>query len=191
MNTMMAGNMASAGMAGVNTPVLCTAVSTGSAMSVMGKPFSTKDTGSGNGPGVGTGLGLVLSGSIISNEVYAQALSAGLAGEKLKVLCDAVGAGLEAELNLALLSSTHTPVCIGSGQVDPASISVSPSEWGGNIQTLGAAFAGEKWPTIAKAIGAGCASAMKKVVGVVTIVGAPATPPGPLPASGTGSGVIS
>ena len=189
MNSTMMANLASAGMAGMNLPVMVTAIAQGSSLSILGKPFSTKYTGSMTGPGVGTGVGLILPAAVIANEVYAQALSSGLAGEKLKVVCDAIGSGLEAELKLALLSSTHTPVCIGSGIVDPATIGVVPSSWATMVQTLGA-FAGSKWPDFAKAVGNGCASAMKKSSGTVTIVGAPVTPPGPVPGSGTGAGVI-
>lgn len=186
----MAGNMASAGMAGANTPVLALAVSLGSSMSLLGKAFTTKDMGAGAGAGVGTGLGLILPAAMISNEVYSQAMSAGLAGDKLKPLCDAIGAGLEAELKLAMLTSTHTPVAIGSGQVDPTTIAVIPSEWVNNVMMNGSAFAGQKWPDLAKAIGNGCSSAMSKASGVVTIVGVPA-PPGPVPGTpGTGTGVI-
>lgn len=187
----MLGELASKGFAGAQLVTMVTAVSSGSALSLVAKTFTTKDTGSITGAGVGIGVGIKgVTKSIISAAVF-QELSAsfGTVGEKLKDLCDGIGAGLEAELQLATLSSTHTLVFLGSAVIDPGSIPVSDSEWGSNIQSAGP-LSGEKWPSTAKAIGKGCVSAFTSATGQLVISGAPIIPPPPSPGTGTGTGVV-
>ena len=188
----MLGELASKGFVGTQLITMASAVGIGSFMSLVGKPFTTKDTGMVTGVGVGAGVGIIgVTKSVISAAVFQEcAASFGTVGEKLKDFCDGIGAGLEAEIQMATLTSQHTLIFAGTGVVDPGSIPVSGSEWSSNIISS-SAFGGSKWPSTAKAIGKGCATSFGTASGQVTIAGAPITPPPPSPGSGAGTGVIS
>ncbi len=174
------------------------AVGIGSVNHVVGKTFTTTDTGLVPGIGTGTGVGVTgLSSAAISSAVFSLAVGFfGQAGARLQDICDSIGDICVAQMALATLTSNHTPVFSGSGVVDVGSISVVPSGWAGSVNSEGAGngFIGSQWPNFATAIGQGQASQVIATgTGNVTISGTftGSTPPGPVPGSGSGAGVIS
>lgn len=161
---------------------------------VVGKPFTTTDTGTITGPGIGVGVGILgLIGATISTLVFGLATgSFGQSGSKLMDICDCVGIAAVSELGLAVLSSTHTPVVIGTGIIVPGSIAVIGSAWGSAIDTVGSGkgFIGSQWPNFAQAMGQGQATHILAVgTGSVVISGTPIG--SPVPGSGVGVGAVS
>jgi hypothetical protein len=191
----MQGALASKGNAGANLALFCNAVGNGSVASVVGKTFTTTDSGTGSGPGVGAGVGLkgVAAGSISKAIQAAYLMEFGMMGPTTPDICDAIGQGLESELLLATLTSAHAPCATGTGVVDVGSIKVSGTEWGGKIRQLAPTFVGADWARFANAIGKGCAQAFAPATGQVTIVGSPAGTPSPFSGPNTvvPAGVIS
>lgn len=170
------------------------AVGIGSVNHVVGKPFATTDTGTVPGNGVGSGTGVTgLSSAAISSAVFSLAVGFfGQAGSRLQDICDSIGDTCVAQMALATLTSTHTPVFAGTGVINVGSIGVVPSGWSGSVNSEGAGngFIGSQWPNFATAIGQGQASQVLATgTGTVTITGSP-TSPTPVPGSGSGSGVI-
>ena len=187
------GTLSGVGMTGSRLFNFCNTVGSGSAMSVIGKSFSTVDVGTAPGAGVGMGTGIQgLSASIIKNQIYSECVSAfGQSGTRLMDFANAVSKACVEQMGKATLSSTHTPVFLGSGTITPGSIKVSASEWGSNIQSAGAGIMnGTKWASFAKALGKGQAlNILSMGTGTVTISGSPAGTPSP--GAGSGTGVIS
>lgn len=165
------------------------AVAQGSVGHVVGKAFVTVDTGT--VPGTGAGVGVGLSGfSPISSAIYAFAVASfGQAGSKLQDLCDAIGQAHNAQLALAALVSTHSPVFVGSGTVVPGSIPVVGTGWGSQVQAAAPGFVGSQWANFAQAIGKGCAAGYPTATGTVVISGSPSGVP--VPGAGSGAGTIS
>lgn len=184
------------------------AIGNGSAVHVVGKPFTTTDTGflsSTTGTGLGTGITLV-SASSIANAMFAELNGVfGQSGPDLQNFCDAVGAACATLMGQATLTSTPHPappyfIYSGSGAVDVGSVGVVAAPWATSIQSLGTVFLGTAWPQICTAIGNACTNNIKSVgTGSVTITGSysqpppiPPTPPNSsTPGSGTGTGTIS
>lgn len=189
-------SLASKGNIGVNLLTFCTAIGVGSVMSLVGKTFTTSDTGVGSGAGAGIGIGITgVTGSSVSKLIQAAYLSEfGSMGTLLPDITDAIGLALELELAKATLISAHAPVYVGSGIVDLGSIKVSPSQWASNIQQAGPTLLGSDWPRFAKIVGQGCSEAFKTASGVVVITGGGPPPPtsfSGLPNTVTPAGVIS
>lgn len=181
MASAMQSMLVSTGNLGVSVPVLCNAVGNGSILSVVGKTFTTVDTGTGTGAGVGLGTGIMgVSSSIIANGISAAYLQRfGMMGPTMPKIINAIAAALEEQLALATLTSAHSPVYVGSGVVTVGSILVNASEWANNIQSLAPSFIGKTWPGLCQAIGTGCASAFATATGQVVITGAGPAPPHP------------
>lgn len=192
------GKLSAKGFSGSYLSVLTNVVGNGSALHVIGKPFVTQDVGLIPGVGVGVGVGITgLSASTISDEIFSNCVSTfGQSGPKLKDFCDAMAQSCVAQMALATLTSTHTPVFAGSGTVVNGSIGVVPALWGSSIAGLGTAagFVGPQWSNWANAIGKGHANGVINTgAGTVTITGSftGVVPPGPLPGAGAGAGTIS
>lgn len=188
------GRLSSLGFQGSQLQTLTTVVGEGSAQHVIGKPFATVDTGTVPGTGTGIGTGITgLSASSIADEIYSECVNSfGQAGSKLKDFCDAMAASCVAQMALATLTSTHTPVFAGVGTVTAGSIGVVPAGWGSAIASLGvsAGFKGTHWNNWANAIGTGQANGVKNTgTGTVTITGSPSGTPSP--GAGAGIGAIS
>jgi hypothetical protein len=195
LNSILQAKMVAAGHAGASLPGFCNAVAQGTVLSLLGKPFSTIDSGLIPGSGSGVGIGIIgVNPAIIMSTVISVGLGMGLAGTSLPAIADAVGSALVAELALATLSSVNLPVFLGVGNIVPGSILAIPAEWAANIQQLGVAsgFAGASWPMVCQAIAQGCFAGLATATGIVTIAGAFAgpVPPGPLPGAGSGTGTI-
>jgi len=193
MGGVIAGKLAGSGFVGVDMLNMANAVGNGSVLSMLGKQFQTQDTGTTPGAGVGVGVGLKgVVGSVLSQMLFAGMVAKfGQAGPNLMDVCDAIATGLEQEVILAGLTSTHTPVFAGQGVVTPGSITVSDSEWAGNVKNFGllAAFLGDKWPDFCEVVGSECSKLVKNATGEVVITGA-GTPP-TSPGTGSGQGVLS
>lgn len=186
--SLVAAQMAAQGMVGPSVPDLALAVGNGSAGHVVGKSFTTTDSGIVAGTGAGTGVGVVVAGPAIASAIYGYASGYGWNGPNLMNLCTAIGNACSIEMLSALLTSTHTPIFVGTGIVVPASIGVAGPAWGAAIQAA-FAFTGPQWPNLCQAIGKGCADIIHATaIATVTITGAGF--PG-VPGAGVGSGVIS
>jgi hypothetical protein len=182
---------------GPKLPDFCNAIASGSTQHLIGRKFDTIDAGLtiGAGPSPGTGIGVIgIVSSIVSAKIYDTAKSAfGQAGPKLMDTCDVIASVLVTQMSLATLTSTHTPVFLGSGTVTPGSINVDGGAWGSAIQNAAPDFQGSMWPAFANAIGVGCAEGFKTATGQVVIAGSwSGLPvPSPVPGAGSGSGNIS
>lgn len=181
------------GLLGDNFPDYCDAVGNGAVDSVVGAAFTTTDVGSTPNPGVGSGTGLlnIVAATISAALVAGMAAAFGSAGIDLPSLCLATATGFADETLLATLSSTHTPVYVGSGIVDIGSIMVPGGVIGAaiNANGVGMGFIGANWADVADVIGIEFSNALALASGVVVITGAP--PPTPTPGAGTGSGTLS
>lgn len=195
----MSGTLFSAlsglGFSGDNLTDYCDAIGIGSIDNhLVGLAFTTEDEGTTPGAGVGTGTGLSgLDETALANALFQAHVSAfGQAGDDLQDLCDQLAAALISEIALATLSSTHTPVFSGTGEVVPGSIPVDPTAWGSAIESEGAGFGfvGDNWPDAAESVASEYAAAMANATGTVDITGSPSSS-STSPGTGTGSGTLS
>lgn len=184
--------LAAKGFTGTKTADFALAVATGSVAQIVGKPFATMDVGLTPGSGIGNGTGITgLSVSAISSLIFSTASGLfGSSGPKLQDLCDAVAEACVEQLGLATLTSTHTPVYLGSGTIVVGSIPIIANQMANAIQAGAPSFIGPQWPNLAQAIAVGQATGiLTSGSGSVTIVGAPTGIP--VPGAGAGVGVIS
>ena len=183
------------GMLGDSFPDYCDAVGNGTIDSVVGAPFTTTDTGTipGAGPANGTGTGLlnIVAATIATALVAGMTSAFGGAGISLPSMCTATAGGFAAEMLLATLTSTHTPVFAGTGIVDVGSISVPSAVIGAAIalEGVGMGFIGQNWPDVADVIGVEFANALALASGTVVISGPAGSDP--KPGAGTGAGALS
>jgi len=191
MNQVMIANLTSKAIVGPDMPKLTGACSTGTIMSIVGKPFTTTDSGSG-GPGVGTGLGIIgITAAELKTTILANAVLKGLVGENTPKIISAYADALELELAQVTLTSSHPLVAVGAGVIDVGSIPVTPIEIEGNITSQGVSktLVGENLPKLSNAMAQGVGQAFRKASGNVVIAGTPIQPPAP--ATGKGQGTVS
>lgn len=188
---LITANMIKAGARGVNMVPFVKAVSAGIVLSIVGKPFTTKDIGTIPGVGKGTGVGIT---GIDANKMVETALKdMGTYGTNARPMMKAIMDGTKQHLTLATLSSAHPLVFVGTGKVDAGSILVITDEMTINIDTqlLLVKANGSNRKRLAHAIAKGiCDEIKSKGTGTVIIVGSP-TSPFPAPGVGVGAGVIS
>lgn len=191
-NTLFSG-LSSYGFTGSQLRNFTDAVGNGSALSVIGKPFTTLDTGTIPGVGSGTGVGITgFTGGQVSSLIFSLATGFGFLGSKLMDICDACGQAESTSLALATLTSVDSPVYLGTGVIVLGSILVIGPAWAAEIQSLGTAenFIGSKWPDFSSAIGNGQALPVQLTgTGTLVITGSPTGLP--IPGSGSGVGTIS
>lgn len=192
----LAGLLSGIGFIGTRLMDFTDAVGNGAESHVVGKPFTTTDTGQVPGIGVGTGTGVVgMNSAAMSAGIFSQAVGFfGQSGSRLMDLCDQIAAANLTEMAKALLSSNHTPVFSGAGVVDVGSVGVVGPDWGNAIESAAPSFIGSQWGNFAQALGGGQANEiLASGTGNVAISGTftGSTPPGPVPGAGTGSGTIS
>ncbi len=194
LGSLIDANLAGFGASGSNRTIFANKVAAGIVMSIVGKPFATSDTGLVPGVGAGSGTGITgLSSSAMSSVAVATLISTGANAQKLM---DAIMNATVSHLGSATLTSTHSPVFLGTGTVTVGSIVVVIPEMASNIQTQlsGAGANGANLANLCLAIATGvCTGILSSGTGTVTITGTftGSTPPGPLPGSGSGVGVIS
>ena len=143
---------------------------------MVGKGFTTTDAGtvSGTGSGTGTGITGVPAGPLSTAIFAALVLAFGSSGVDLPTITDALSDALAAQLALTSLSSSHSPVYIGTGIVDVGSIAVDAGAWGTAIESLGitSGLLGDDWPDFATEAASEMASAIiAGGTGSVTISG--------------------
>jgi len=190
-STFLFASLQSKGFVGSRLMDFTDAVGNGGQSHVVGKAFTTTDTGTIPGTGSGTGTGITgLIAATISSLIFAASSAIfGQFGSRLMDVTDSVGDAAVAELALALLTSTHSPVFAGSGVVDIGSIPVVAAAWGSAIQAAAPSFLGGQWPNFAQALGEQATHVLANGTGSVTITGSPTG--APVPGVGTGSGTIS
>lgn len=185
------GNLQSYGWEGESLSAFTLSLGQGSALGIIGTSFTTQDTGVTPGAGTGSGVGISLpdSSELASKLQINLTARFGQSGDELPNLCLAIADMVVDKMQLASLTSSHTPVSIGSGTVD--SISVVGTLITSSILLLGLAFVGEKFLDIAEALGEEIEAFINdEGEGSVVISGSPPLPI-PIPGSGTGSGVLS
>lgn len=189
LGSLIAANLTSAGALGSNKTAFANAVAAGIVMSVVGKTFSTIDTGTIPGAGIGSGTGLtgLISATMITTAVGMLPTTGANATPLMTAIMNAVVTHMAA----ASLASTHTPVFLGSGTIVPGSIPVLAPAMASNIdsQLTSAGANGSNKTILANAIAAGVAIGFLTATGSVVITGAPTGIP--VPGAGTGTGVIS
>lgn len=175
---------------GYNLQKFCDAIATGIVMSIAGKSFTTSDIGTIPGTGVGHGTGIAgLSSSTMQNTALSLMISRGYnAGNLMISIMDSV----VTHLGSATLTSSDSPVFVGTGTIAVGSIAVSASEMSNNItsQFEAQGAIGSNYGNLSTAIGTGVANnIIASGTGTLSITGSPSgiTSPG----SGTGSGAIS
>lgn len=193
-STELYGELTANGFIGSELTNFTDAIGIGSANHVVGQTFTTTDIGSIPGSGAGVGVGITgVDPVYISDQIFSYSVASfGQSGSKLKDVCDALGNTCKNQMELATLTSTHSPVFTGVGNIDIGSISVVGLDWGSEIESQGSGsgFIGTKWPDWAEAIGVGQAEGViLDGTGVVNISGSPSGTPSP--GGGTGTGVIS
>lgn len=194
MSGLLQAAMAGRGYTGPDMPNFADAIGNGTVSSIVGKAFSTTDTGTVPGAGVGTGTGITgLVEATLSAALFSGFVAAfGQAGPDLPDIADDLATALVQELALASLASTHTPVFAGTGTLVVGSIAVVAAAMGAAIEAegVGAGFLGMNWGDAAGVIGDEYAGAMiAQGTGTVTITGSPSGTPAP--GAGTGTGTIS
>lgn len=183
-------NLASAGAVGSKRTIFSNKVAAGIVMSIVGKSFTTSDTGLTPGAGTGTGTGIT---GLSSSSMKSIALSTMVSqGDKADPLMNAIMMAVVQHLSAAAdLSSNDSPVYLGTGTIDVGSIAVVISEMSGNIlsQLNSAGAVGAKRANLSLAIATGVVTNILAAgTGSLTITGA--APPIPVPGSGTGTGTI-
>lgn len=164
----------------------------GSQKTIVGKTFNTVDVGSVPGTGVGTGTGLFnIPLSVVANGIISVCAGFGFRGPLLPAIAQDYASSLVNESGKTTLSSTHSPVFLGTGTVVPGSIPVVDVEWGNNIFSIAQSrgFIGPRWSQFAFALGVGSVRGYKTATGTVAIVGSPSGIP--VGGGGTGVGVLS
>lgn len=181
-------NLEAVGANGSNLDIFCNAIATGIVMSVVGKIFTTIDTGLITGVGTGTGVGIMgLDSSAMKSLALSMFPSKGDNAEKLvQAITDATVSHLS---SAADLSSADAPVFEGVGTILVGSIAVVAAEMSANIdsQLEASGAKGSNRTILAQAIGTGIATNIISVgTGTLTISGSITVPP---PVSGAGTGV--
>lgn len=193
--TVLAGlinsNLTSVGANGSNLTPFCTAVGAGIVMSIVGKPFTTLDTGlvTGIGAGVGTGITGLNSGDMVSIALSQMATT----GDNAEKLMQAIMNATVTHLGAASLVSVDPIVFAGAGAIVVGTIGVIQTQMASNIDSqLSAVGAkGNNRTHLANAIAAGIAEQILSAgTGTLVITGSP-TVPTPVPGTGSGSGTIS
>ena len=191
LGSLIESDLRAQGAQGSNLSKFCTALAAGIVMSIVGKAFTTNDTGTvtGNGTGIGTGIS-GLSASTMKGLALADMFSRGSNADKMmQAIMTAVVTHLSTS---AQLSSTDHPVFHGTGVIVVGSMAVSVSEMTANIdsqlQNVGAR--GSNRTKLSHAIATGiCDNILSSGTGNLTITGTQ-TSPVPSPGSGSGTGVI-
>lgn len=193
--TVLAGlinsNLMSVGANGSNLTPFCTAVGAGIVMSIVGKAFTTLDTGlvTGIGAGVGTGITGLQSSDMVSIAIAQMATT----GDNAEKLMQAIMNATVTHLGAASLVSVDPIVFVGAGAVVVGTIAVVQAEMASNIdsQLASVGAKGSNRTHLANAIAAGIAQEILSAgTGALVITGSP-TVPTPVPGTGPGTGTIS
>lgn len=180
---------------GDSLPDLTDALSKGFTDHIVGKSFSTTDTGviGTLSTGKGTGTSLVVSASVISANILSALQDKGFAGTQLTPMCQAIGNACSTTLLTALLTSTHTLIT-GTGTVVASSIGVTASGMSSQIQSSTTILTGDKFADFCDGVSEGFVKAIKEATGIGTVTITPlliTDTPIPPPTTGTGTGLIS
>jgi hypothetical protein len=180
------------GAQGSNMIKFCTAVATGIINAVKGKSFQTLDVGTVPGVGMGTGTGIL---GLMPNDMaqIGLAMAPTMAGSNAMPMMLAVMQATQLYFAMAAsLSSTDTPVFLGSGTMITGSLMVSMDDMTSKLKS---AFTdqgakGKNMPIVCMAISAGVTfGLLTMATGALVIVG---TPTGtPVPGGGSGMGKVS
>lgn len=187
LGSLIDANLVSAGAMGSNRTVFANKVAEGIVNGIVGKTFSTLDTGVGTG---GTGIGTGITG-IDSSSMETVALAAmSSQGSNASALMNAIMVAVVQHLINATLTTVNPAVGNGTGIVVIGSIGVSKPDMSSQIQTAlsGAGANGSNMPNLADAIAEGITSNIISAgTGTVVISGGSVVPP----SGGTGTGTIS
>jgi hypothetical protein len=182
-------NLSGFGAIGSNRLIFSNAVAAGIILTLVGKSFTTSDSGSTSGSGTGAGIGLTgMNSSIMTSLAIATLPTTGVnASPLMQSIMNAVVSHLGSN---ATLTSSHSPVYSGSGTIIIGSIPITITEMSGNIdsQLSLAGAAGSNRTVLSTAIATGIVTQiLTSATGIVTISGSGSGSSG----SGSGTGVIS
>lgn len=195
----------------------CFSIGMGSANYLIGKSFTTSDTGTGHmafdvitGPiPPASGTGTKASGISVSSGLFQSSFlfymntffQMSVLRPELLFLASALGDTFTSQMQTVSLNSTHTGVYSGTGNINPLSYNTSGDGWGDSIKSYGLinALLGIDWPNYCKAIGFAYNICLNVSSASVNITGFPipplvATVPPPVPVyvpnavPGTGTG---
>lgn len=199
--------LASAGFVGVELAAFTSAIGNGTILGLVGKTFTTSDTGAAHPAGVGAGVGIGITGvtqPVLKSAILAGAVSNGfILTPEFDVVANAIATAFATQLALASLVSSHVPqpplfplaVFAGTGValgVGPTGFAVDAVSWLSSIQSAAPTFLGPDWPIFCSVLGNAYLSAFGTAMGTVTITGSPGPiPPSPAPGIGAGTGVVS
>jgi hypothetical protein len=183
-------NLSSAGAIGANKTVFSNALGNGIVNHILGKGFVTADTGTTPGSGNGIGVGIVglTSANMVTTAIGVMSSTGTNAIPMMQAIMDAV----VTHLATATLTSTHSPVVIGTGAITVGTITVTTPGMDGTISAAltGAGATGSNAPNLSLAIATGIVTEILAAgTGSVVITGPP--PGTPVPGSGAGIGTIS
>jgi len=186
-------SLAGKGFTGNRLKDFTDAVGFGTVDYLIGKGFTTSDSGLVSGSGVGVGVGITgFSVGNLSSLILSKAIASfGTQGNRLLDICESLESTFITEMANSQLDSTHAPVFSGVGNIVIGSITVDGSAWSASIDSAGSGngFIGNQWPNFAKAIGEGQSEiTLSEGTGIVNISGSGGPPSG---GSGSGIGVIS
>ncbi len=141
----------------------CNAISSGSIISIKAGTFVTVDTGTTPGAGIGTGIGVTgLVASSIESSIISEcssAFSSGTVGSMFRdMIAGAIASVFVGQMALAVLSSSHPLVYVGSAQV--SSIVTNAATWGMNIANAAPDLQGVDWPALAQGIATSCSNSL-------------------------------
>jgi hypothetical protein len=183
------------GFAGENLLDFCDGTGNGSANTLIGKGFSTVDTGTTPGNGSGSGVGLTIDDVALKGNLYSALVAAFPNNPPAEFdnrldFCEAIAKATKSIAASITLTSNHTPVFLGTGNINGGSIII-----GATLMKLaiyaGTSFTGENWLDLAGVIGDTITDYFEQsATGSVTITGSP-TSPTTVPGSGAGSGTMS
>ena len=175
--------MLSNGLVGSSAIDLCNVVGDACQMAVVGKMFSTIDTGTIPASGVssGKGVGIILSKGLIKSAILSKGISQGFLGVDFNKLADSAATAFVNSMALVDLTSTHIPVFLGVGNIVAGSITISGGEITNNMIVMAKTrgLLGSYFDKFANAVGFGFGEGIKVGTGTVTITGSPGSNPAP------------
>lgn len=182
-------NLAGFGAVGSNRTIFSNAVATGIVNTLVGKNFTTNDTGSGTaGTGTGTGVTGLSPSTMVSIALPVMISQGSNANNLMTAIMNATVTHLQ---SAASLTSVDPDVGIGTGIVVIGSFGVTIIEMTTNINNalLTAGANGSNRQNLSQAISTGIiTNLLASGTGTLTITGGSSLPPG---TSGTGTGTLS
>jgi hypothetical protein len=171
----------SQGFTGSQSVNLAMAIGNGIIIYIQASNFYQGQTvGVGTGAGVGTGFIQGIVGPVVGTTIYGMMMSKGLAGTKSLNLANAIGNAFATHIVMGIVTTTSTPVCVGSGFGKLQGL--VGTAMGSSIvgQMLAMGLKGTKSIDLAMAIGDGICNSINLSGIITTVIAGGGYPPSPL-----------